>query len=73
MTVATIPRAQLAQATTTELIDQYKLGISSHKGRNTNVAPRQKRINYIVDLILARADNDDAVAVQWFEDSDDSA
>jgi hypothetical protein len=66
--MSTIPRARLAQATTTELIDQYKLGISSHKGRNTNVAPRQKRINYIVDLLSARADDDDVVALQWLEE-----
>lgn len=67
--MATIPRARLAQATTAELIEQYELAISSHQGRYTDTAPRQKRINYIVDLISARADNGDATALQWCEES----
>jgi hypothetical protein len=67
--MATIPRARLVQITTAELIEQYNFAISSHAGRNTNFSPRQQRINYIVDLLSARADNDDAAAVQWFEET----
>lgn len=67
MTTTTIRRDRLHKATTAELIGQYDAAISSHKGRNTNFSPRQKRINYIVDLISARADDGDAIALAWLD------
>lgn len=62
----TVAKAKLAGLSTTDLIAQYELGISSYKGRLTNVAPRQQRINYIVDLISDRADKDDEVALAFY-------
>lgn len=64
---ATIARAKLSTASTATLIEQYCLAISSHAGRNTERAPRQNRINYIVDLISDRADAGDTVALTWLE------
>lgn len=62
----TVAKAKLTSLSTEDLIAQYELAISSYKGRLTNVAPRQQRINYIVDLISARADEDDAVALAFY-------
>lgn len=63
----TTPKAQLASLPTADLIAQYDAAVSSHKGRYTEAAPRQRRINYIVDLLSERADADDATALAWFE------
>lgn len=64
--IKTVAKAKLTSLSTEDLIAQYELAISSYKGRLTNVAPRQQRINYIVDLISARADEDDAVALAFY-------
>lgn len=63
----TIAKARLAKIDTATLIEQYDLAIGSYAGRLTEHAPRQKRINYIVDLLSDRADADDATALAWFE------
>lgn len=63
----TTPKVQLAKLATVDLIAQYDAAVSSHKGRHTEKAPRQRRINYIVDLLSARADVGDAAALAWFE------
>lgn len=65
-TTATIAKARLHRIDTATLIAQYDLAISSYAGRYTNTAPRQKRINHIVDLLGERADQDDQVALAWF-------
>jgi len=62
---ATVRRDALQRLATPALIDQYALAISSYAGRFSNTAPRQRRINYIVDLLAARADAGDAVALEW--------
>lgn len=66
MGTQTIAKAKLATIDTPTLIAQYDLAISSYAGRYTNCAPRQKRINHIVDLLEARADAGDDVAIAWF-------
>jgi hypothetical protein len=66
MTTTTIRRDRLHALATAELIGQYDAAISSYKGRCTNFSPRQKRIDFIVNLLSARADNDDAAALAWF-------
>lgn len=65
----TTRRDKLARLGTTELIDQYSAAISSYAGRYSNCAPRQKRIDYIVDLLSQRADVGDATALTWYEES----
>lgn len=65
--VQTVPQARLSRIPTTDLIAQYELAIGSSRGRYSNTAPRQKRINYIVDLLSARADAGDAAALTWLE------
>lgn len=68
MATTTVPRARLTRLNTADLIGQYDAAISSYAGRCTNHSPRQKRIDYIVELLLQRADADDAAAIQWFEE-----
>ncbi len=65
--MATIAKAKLTGCDTATLIGQYDLAISSYAGRLTNCSPRQKRIDYIVDLLSDRADAGDPVALKWFE------
>ena len=65
----TVPKARLVNLATTDLIGQYDRAIASYAGRFTNCSPRQKRIDYIVDLIDARADEGDDVALRWFEEA----
>lgn len=67
-TTHTIPFRKLAGLDTRTLILQYKLAISSYKGRNTNTAPRQRRIDYVVDLLSERADAEDAEALAWLDE-----
>jgi hypothetical protein len=67
MATTTIPRDRLTRLNTAELISQYDAAISSYAGRCTNHSPRQKRINYIVDLLEQRADGGDSAAIAWFE------
>lgn len=67
MTTATIPARDLHKATTADLLAQYDSAISTNAGRYTNTSPRQARINLIVDLLAARADDDDALAIAWLE------
>lgn len=67
MATTTIPKARLASTDTDALIGQYRLAISSHSGRYGQAGPRQQRINHIVDLLLARAEDGDAVADTFFE------
>lgn len=62
----TMPRRSLSGATTAALIAQYDAAISSYAGRLTEKAPRQQRINFIVDLLGERADAGDAEALAWF-------
>jgi hypothetical protein len=64
---ATAHKRTLPSLSTADLIAQYDLAISSYAGRNTNCSPRQRRIDYIVDLLSARAEADDVAAVAWFE------
>lgn len=66
-----IPRAKLAQLDTSSLIEQYELIQANYGKRYNSTGPTrlQLRINYIVDLISARADNDDAVALRWCEET----
>ena len=64
---ATIPARDLAKASTADLIAQYDKAIGSFAGRYSNTAPRQRRINLIVDLLAARADKDDALALDWLK------
>jgi len=64
-----IRRDRLASQCTATLIDQYTLAISSYRGRFSNCAPRQKRINYIVDLLGDRADEGDIAALAWLADA----
>lgn len=61
----TAPARSLPNLTTADLIAQYELAISSYAGRYTNHSPRQKRINLIVDLLEARADDGDETADAW--------
>lgn len=61
----TVPKAKLTKLSTAELVGQYRLAISSWHGRGTNVSPRQKRIDYIVDMIVDRADAGDDLADAW--------
>lgn len=63
----TVARRDLAQLSTADLIAQYNQAISSYAGRCTNASPRQRRIDYIVDLLSQRADDDDQAALAWFE------
>lgn len=65
----TIAKARLSKIDTTTLIGQYNLAISSYAGRLTNCAPRQARINHIVDLLSDRADAGDPAALKWFEEA----
>lgn len=65
-TVATIRIDRLKMAATVDLIAQYDKAISTYAGRLSNQAPRQARINYIVDILGERADCDDADALAWF-------
>ena len=58
-----------SEIATIDLIGQYDRAIASYAGRFTNCSPRQKRIDYIVDLIDARADEGDDVALRWFEEA----
>ncbi|MFG2001614.1 hypothetical protein ACGFNU_20930 [Spirillospora sp. NPDC048911] len=64
-TPGAVRRDRLAKLNTSELIEQYELAISSYTGRYTNTSPRQKRINYVVDLLGARADDGDVEALAW--------
>jgi hypothetical protein len=64
--IATVRKDKLQSLTTADLIAQYQLAISSSRGRYSNTAPRQKRIDFIVYLLDQRADQDDADAVQFF-------
>ena len=66
MNTNTVPRARLSSLTTEALIAQYDLALTSTKGRYSNYAPRQKRINFICDMLLARAESGDALADDWF-------
>jgi hypothetical protein len=63
-----IPARSLHRASTADLITQYRRAISSHAGRYTDTAPRQKRINLIVDMLDTRADAGDTDALAWFEE-----
>jgi hypothetical protein len=63
----TIAKAKLTGCNTATLIEQYELAISSYAGRLTNCSPRQKRIDFIVDLLSDRADAGDPAALAWFE------
>jgi ADP-ribosyltransferase exoenzyme len=65
--MTTTPAARLSKLDTPALIEQYDQAVSSHKGRYTETAPRQQRINKIVDLLTERADADDPDALRWFE------
>lgn len=60
-----VRRDRLHALCTEALIAQYDLAISSYKGRFTNCSPRQKRIDFIVDLLSERADHDDPMALEW--------
>ena len=62
---STVPARQLTGLPTPELIGQYDWALRDFKGRQTNTSPRQKRINFIVDLLSARADAGDAEANAW--------
>lgn len=68
MSEPVIAKRHLAVVDTEILIQQYNLAISSFAGRFSNTAPRQVRINYIVDLLSARADNNDPVALAWLNE-----
>lgn len=68
MTTKTARKNRLHTLSTTDLLAQYRLSISSYVGRYSNYGPRQKRIDYIVDLLDGRADDGDAEAVAWFEE-----
>jgi hypothetical protein len=61
----TTPKSELSKLSTADLIEQYNLAISSYKGRCTNASPRQRRIDFIVDMLSDRADNNDAAALAW--------
>ena len=61
-----IAKHLLARQDTPTLIAQYDEAISSYAGRYTNTAPRQRRIDHIVDLLEARADAGDVDALAWF-------
>lgn len=63
----TVPARDLAKLNTVALIDQYDRAISSHAGRYTNTGPRQARINRITDMLAARADAGDPLALAWFD------
>jgi hypothetical protein len=63
----TVRKDQLAKLPTPELIAEYDIAISSYDGRFTNASPRQKRINYVVDLLTDRADNGDDTAQEWLD------
>lgn len=63
----TIAKAKLTGCNTATLIEQYELAISSYAGRLTNCSPRQRRIDFIVDLLSDRADAGDSAALAWFE------
>lgn len=63
----TVRHDQLDRLGTVDLIDQYNSAISSYAGRITNSSPRQQRINYVVDLLSARADDGDQAAQAWLE------
>jgi hypothetical protein len=63
---STLPARNLPKVSTATLIVQYQLAIASHGGRYTDAAPRQRRINRIVNLLSDRADADDAEALAWF-------
>jgi hypothetical protein len=67
MNTTAVPKHKLSGLDTPALIAQYDLAISSYAGRYTNTAPRQKRINHIVNLLDARADADDVDALAWFD------
>jgi hypothetical protein len=69
MTTKTVRRDRLDNLDTAELIGQYDAAISSYAGRCTNFSPRQKRIDYIVDLLSERADRDDSIALAWLGQS----
>lgn len=68
-TVATIRIDRLKTAATVDLIVQYDKAISTYAGRLSNKAPRQVRINYIVDILSERADTGDIDALAWFDRS----
>lgn len=61
----TIRKAKLAGLSTPDLIQQYDAAVSTYAGRVSNHSPRQVRVNYIVDLLSARADADDLLALAW--------
>lgn len=56
---------RLDRLRTEDLIDQYRLAISSNRGRYSNVGPRQRRINTIVNKLLVRAECGDDMAERW--------
>jgi hypothetical protein len=62
----TMPKRNLTSATTAQLVEQYDKATSTYAGRLSNCAPRQQRINFIVDLLSDRADANDADALAWF-------
>ena len=66
MTTTTIRIKALTKTDTPTLINQYRLAIASQKGRYSDTAPRQKRINLIVDMISDRADNGDPDALAFY-------
>lgn len=69
----TIALARLANVDTHDLIAQYDLAISM-PGRRYAANGRtllQRRINTIVDMLSQHADDGDAVALAWFEKSED--
>ena len=69
--MSTIPLRDLSKQPTDVLISQYDEA-STYHGRNRingdgGQTPLQQRINKIVEMISARADNDDPVALAWYE------
>lgn len=64
--VKTVRIDQLARVATVDLIAQYDKAISTYAGRLSNKAPRQARIDYMVNLLTERADHGDMDALAWF-------
>lgn len=62
----TTAKSKLHTLSTTDLIAAYDEAINSYSGRYTDTSPRQRRINYIVDLLVERGDDNDSVAAAWF-------
>ncbi len=62
MTTPAAARRSLPALSTADLIGQYEDAISSLNGRYTDASPRQRRIDYIIDLLGQRADAGDEIA-----------